>query len=101
MPADYKKAQSSMREELASQWGERGSLKGPVGLYLELYGEARGDIDNIVGFFLDSAGPTKRGADDGILWNDDRLAVIPLIAARWEKCSPADSRWVVHLVSLG
>lgn len=97
MAKPYRDAQTSMRSLVRQQW-DHPPLTGPIGLYLKLYGEGRGDSDNLAGFILDAAGPSK--GVPGILWEDDRVSVIPLLIVDWEKSTKADSRWLVHILRL-
>lgn len=99
MPEAYRLAQAEMQEQIRKQWGRKPALEGPVALYLKIYGEGRGDGDNIVGALLDAAGPSK--GVPGILWEDDRVSVIPLLIVDWEKAPKTDSRWLLHILQLG
>lgn len=98
MPQAYRDSQTEMRRQILEQW-PHGPLAGPIGLYVKLYGEGRGDADNLVGALLDAAGPSK--GQEGILWEDDRVSVIPCIVVEWQKASKVDSRWVVQIAKLG
>ena len=99
MAPSYKLARQQFREELRSQWSGP-MLQGPLGVYLKVRGGARGDSDNLAGFFLDAAGPLKTQKEAGILWEDDRLSIIPLLIVDWEPASVEDSRWDVHILLL-
>ena len=99
MPEAYRQAQAEMRRQVIEQWKPNTpALEGPIAIYLKIYGEARGDGDNIVGALLDAAGPSK--GVPGILWEDDRVSVIPMLIVDWEKASKANSRWLVHILRL-
>ena len=98
MAQSYRDAQAMMQELVRKQW-DRPPMPGPIGLYLKIYGEGRGDSDNLAGFILDAAGPSK--GVPGILWEDDRVSVIPLLIVDWEKASKVDSRWLIHILKLG
>lgn len=99
MPEAYRQAQAEMRRQVLEQWKSgTPALEGPIGIYLKICGEARGDADNIVGALLDAAGPSK--GIPGILWEDDRVSVIPLLIVDWEKSPKAESRWLVHILRL-
>ena len=97
MAPAYKAAQEEMRRLLREQWPHE-PLEGPLALELEVWGEGRGDADNIAGFLMDAAGP-HRGAP-GVLWNDDRVSVISALSIRWHKAPKKDSRWVVRITLL-
>lgn len=97
MAQPYRDAQAMMQELVRKQW-DQPPMPGPIGLYLKIYGEGRGDSDNLAGFILDAAGPSK--GVTGILWEDDRVSVIPLLIVDWEKAPKADSRWLVHILRL-
>jgi Holliday junction resolvase RusA-like endonuclease len=88
MPAPYKTAQEALRRQLRVQW-DREPLSGPVYLHLCVYGEGRGDTDNIAGALMDSA--------HGILWEDDRVTVIPTLSIEWQKTTKADSHWIIQI----
>ena len=98
MSATYRKSQAEMKRLFLEQWGERPALEGPIGIYLKLYGEGRGDGDNVVGALLDAVGPSK--GVPGVAWVDDRVSVIPLLIVDWQKASKTDSRWLVHILEL-
>lgn len=97
MAQSYRDAQAEMRKQLEAQWNTD-ALQGPIALYLDLYGEARQDLDNIIGFLLDAAGPSKN--QPGLLWEDDRVSVISTIAARWTKAKKTESKWIIHIAIL-
>lgn len=97
MPAAYREAQAEMRRQLAEQW-DGPPLAGPIALYLKVYGEGRGDADNIGGAILDAAGPSK--GQPGLLWEDDRVTVVPCLIVQWEKTPKAQSRWVLQIALL-
>ena len=91
MPAAYKEAQHAIREQLKQQW-QMPPLQGPVALHMEVWGEGRGDTDNIAGAFMDSA--------HKIVFEDDRVTVIRALSIRWHKARKADSRWLIYLTLL-
>ena len=97
MAQEYRIAQAKMRRELEQQWPHL-ALTGPIAIYVKLYGEARGDADNLVGFLLDAAGPS--GKRPGLLWQDDRVSIIPVLLVEWEKVTKAESKWVIHIALL-
>jgi hypothetical protein len=65
---------------------------------MKLYGEGRGDSDNIAGAALDAAGPSKQ--EPGILWEDDRVSVISTLIVEWEKVPKAESKWIIQIAKL-
>lgn len=91
MPADYKKKQKEMLRQINEQYGGT-PLEGPLHVVLELRGEGRADLDNIVGAFLDVA--------NKVLWVDDRVSIIPKISASWTKCKKADSLWSIKIYDI-
>lgn len=91
MPQAYRDSQAEMRRQLASQWTDE-PLTGPMALYLRVYGEGRGDTDNIAGAIMDAA--------NGILWTDDRVSIISTLVVEWVKASKADSRWIIQIAEL-
>ena len=97
MDQSYRIAQSEMRTQVEAQWAGE-PLVGPLCLYIKMYGEARVDGDNAIGFVLDAVGPSK--SRPGVVWVDDRVTVIPLLIADWERASEQDSRWVLHIKKL-
>ena len=88
MPAAYKEAQSLMRRKISSQWFY-GPLEGPISLSIDVYGEGRGDTDNIAGAFMDAA--------QGILFTDDRVSVIPSLTINWQKAARSESLWRIGI----
>jgi len=88
MPAAYKEAQHAVKKQLSQQW-TREPLVGPLHLHLIVFGEGRGDADNIAGALMDSA--------QGILWADDRVNVIPSLSIEWHRSKKTDSHWIVHI----
>ena len=97
MAQDYRDAQAEMRRQLELQWPNE-PLKGPIALYIRLYGEGRGDSDNLAGFLMDAAGPSKN--KPGLLWEDDRVSVISTLIVEWEKAKKADSKWIIQIAKL-
>jgi hypothetical protein len=97
MAESYRLAQAEMRRQLKRQWPDP-PLDGPIALYLDLCGEARGDLDNYAGFLMDAAGPSK--SQPGILWNDDRASVISSLLVEWRKVPKLDSTWRIHIALL-
>lgn len=88
MPAAYKEAQSMMRRKIKNQWFY-GPLEGPISLCIDVYGEGRGDTDNIAGAFMDAA--------QGILFTDDRVSVIPSLSINWQKAARSESLWRIGI----
>lgn len=88
MPAAYKEAQSIMRHKIKQQWFH-GPLEGPISLCIDVYGEGRGDADNIAGAFMDAA--------QGIVFVDDRVSVIPNLTINWQKASRNESIWYIGI----
>ncbi len=80
-----------MLRQINEQYGGP-ALEGPLRVDLELRGEGRADLDNIVGAFLDVA--------NKVLWVDDRVSIIPEISARWAKCKKADSVWIIKIYDI-
>lgn len=97
MAESYRRAQRQMREELQKQWN-RLPLDGPIALYLNIKGEARGDADNIAGFLMDAAGPSRHSP--GLLWTDDRVSVISTLIVEWERAKKSDSVWTIQIALL-
>ena len=91
MPADYKKKQKEMLRQINEQYGGT-PLEGPLRVDLELRGEGRADLDNVIAAFLDVA--------NKVLWVDDRISIIPEISARWTKCKKEDSIWIVKIYDI-
>lgn len=91
MPKSYKDNQKEMLRQIKEQYqGE--PTEGPVAVHLELRGEGRADIDNMVGAFFDVA--------NKVLWVDDRVSIIPQVSASWTKCKKIDSRWEITITPL-
>lgn len=88
MPKEYKNKQKEMLSQLRAQY-DGPPLEGPLRVVLELHGEGRGDIDNMVGAFFDTA--------NKVLWTDDRVSIIPQLEVSWQKAKKADSLWVIKI----
>jgi Holliday junction resolvase RusA-like endonuclease len=97
MAQSYRDAQDEMRRQIQQQWTGP-ALDGPLAVALALYGEGRGDSDNIAGAILDAAGPNKN--HPGVLWVDDRVTVIPCLVVQWYKTPKAESRWILQIAKL-
>jgi Holliday junction resolvase RusA-like endonuclease len=97
MAQSYRDAQAQMRKLLQEQWPYE-PLAGPIALYLKIRGEGRGDADNIAGFLMDAAGPSKN--QPGLLWEDDRVSVISTLIVEWEKVTKAESCWTIQIAVL-
>lgn len=97
MAQSYRDAQAEMRKQLQAQWHD-GPLQGPIALCLRIYGDGRGDSDNIAGFLMDAAGPSK--GQPGLLWEDDRVSVISTLIVEWEKAPKAESKWIIQIARL-
>jgi hypothetical protein len=82
---------SSDLDEIRKQW-QGGLIEGPFFLCIKVFGEGRGDLDNIAGSFMDAA--------QGIIFPDDRVSVISKLFIEWEKASKADSKWIIDVVHL-
>lgn len=98
MAESYRLAQAEMRRQVREQWQPREPLLGPIALYIQAHGEGRSDSDNLAGFLMDAAGPSKKEA--GVLWQDDRVSVIPVLIIDWHKAKKEDSRWLIHILEL-
>ncbi len=92
MPAAYKKNQKELLEKVKEQY-DGGPLEGPLRVEMELHGEGRADIDNVVGAFFDTV--------NKVLWEDDRISIIPELAVSWKKCKKEESYWVVRVIPIG
>ena len=91
MPKEYKAKQKEMLQQLKAQYdGE--PMTGPLRVELELRGEGRADIDNMVGAFFDVA--------NKVLWVDDRVSIIPELSVRWTKTKKEDSRWDIKIYDI-
>ena len=91
MPKDYRIKQQEMLKQIREQYGGT-PLEGPLRVDLELRGEGRADLDNVIAAFLDVA--------NKVLWVDDRISIIPEISARWTKCKKEDSVWIVKIYDI-
>ena len=92
MPVAYRKNQKELLAKIKEQY-DGPPLEGPLRIELELHGEGRADIDNVVGALFDTA--------NKVLWTDDRVNIIPELSVRWSKCKKEDSMWVVRIIPLG
>lgn len=91
MPVAYKKNQKEMLEKIKEQY-DGPPLEGPLRIEIELWGEGRADIDNIIGAFFDTA--------NKVLWTDDRVSVIPQVMVSWTKAPKIESRWLVKIYEI-
>lgn len=91
MPKQYMVNRRAMISQMKEQY-EGQPLEGPLRLELNLFGEGRGDADNILGSLLD--------AGNGILWVDDRVSIISEIEVTWEKAKKIDSKWMLKIISI-
>ena len=92
MPVAYKKNQKELLEKIKEQY-DGPALEGPLRVEMDLYGEGRADLDNVVGAFFDTA--------NKVLWTDDRISIIPELSVRWTKAKKEHSMWVVRIIPLG
>ena len=91
MPKDYKDKQKEMLSQLRAQY-DGPPLEGPLRVVLELRGEGRGDVDNMVGAFFDTA--------NKVLWTDDRVSIIPQLEVSWQKAKKIDSCWNIKIYTI-
>ena len=92
MPKTYKDNQTQLLAKVKEQY-DGPPLQGPLRVEMELYGEGRADIDNVVGAFFDTV--------NKVLWDDDRISIIPELSVRWSKCKKVDSVWYVRIYEIG
>lgn len=91
MPKAYKDNQREMLKQIKEQYSGE-PLTGPLKVVLELRGEGRADIDNMVGAFFDVA--------NKVLWVDDRVSIIPELSVSWVKTKKESSSWTVRIYDL-
>ena len=91
MPKEYKDKQKEMLRQIREQYSGD-PLMGPLRVVLELRGEGRADIDNMVGAFFDVA--------NKVLWVDDRVSIIPELSVKWKKCKKELSCWEVKIYDI-
>ena len=91
MPVAYRNNQKELLAKIKEQY-DGPPLKGPLRIELDLYGEGRADIDNIVGALFDTA--------NKVLWTDDRVSIIPELSVSWTKCKKEESMWVVRIIPI-
>ena len=92
MPAAYRNNQKQLLAKVKEQY-DGPPLKGPLRVEMELHGEGRADIDNVVGAFFDTV--------NKVLWEDDRVSIIPELSVRWTKCKKEKSCWYVRIIEIG
>ena len=92
MPAAYRKNQKELLEKVKEQY-DGPPLQGPLRVEMELHGEGRADIDNVVGAFFDTV--------NKVLWEDDRISIISELSVRWTKCKKEHSTWYVRVIEIG
>ena len=92
MPVAYRNNQKELLAKIKEQY-DGPPLKGPLRVEMELHGEGRADIDNIVGAFFDTA--------NKVLWEDDRISIIPELSVCWVKAKKEQSAWYVRIIEIG
>ena len=92
MPAAYRENQKELLAKIKEQY-DGPPLQGPLRVEMVLHGEGRADIDNVVGAFFDTA--------NKVLWEDDRISIIPELSVRWVKSKKDQSCWYVRVIPLG
>ena len=91
MPAAYKKNQKELLAKIREQY-DGPPLEGPLRVEIELRGEGRGDIDNIVGALFDTV--------NKVLWIDDRVSIISELDVKWIKAKKESSSWTIRIYDL-
>ena len=91
MPKEYKAKQKEMLSQIVAQY-DGPPMEGPLLVDLELHGEGRGDIDNMVGAFFDTA--------NKVLWVDDRVSIIPKLSVSWTKGKKENSYWKIKIYDI-
>ena len=89
MPPAYKNHQRNLRAAIRCQWGDNPILEEPIMLQLMVYGESRGDVDNIAGAFMDAA--------QGIVYIDDNCRIVTRLDVQWHLSKKSESRWLVRV----
>lgn len=92
MPAAYRNNQKELLAKVKEQY-DGPPLQGPLRVEMELHGEGRADIDNVVGAFFDTV--------NKVLWVDDRISIISELSVTWSKCKKVDSMWYVRVYEIG
>ena len=92
MPVSYKNNQKELLAKIKEQY-DGPPLQGPLRVEMVLHGEGRADIDNVVGAFFDTA--------NKVLWEDDRISIIPELSVRWVKSKKDQSCWYVKVIPIG
>ena len=92
MPKAYKDNQRELLAKVKEQY-DGPPLKGPLRVEMELHGEGRADIDNVVGAFFDTV--------NKVLWEDDRISIIPELSVKWIKTKKDQSAWYVRIIEIG
>ena len=91
MPVAYKNNQKELLAKIKEQY-DGPPLQGPLRVEMVLHGEGRADIDNVVGAFFDTA--------NKVLWEDDRISIIPELSVRWVKAKKDQSVWYVNIIKI-
>ena len=92
MPKAYKDNQRELLAKVKEQY-DGPPLQGPLRVEMELHGEGRADIDNVVGAFFDTV--------NKVLWEDDRISIIPELSVKWMKTKKDQSAWYVRIIEIG
>ena len=91
MPKAYKDNQKGLLAAIKDQYSGP-PLEGPLRVEMELRGEGRADIDNVVGAFFDTA--------NKVLWTDDRISIITELEVKWTKAAKINSLWVIRIYDI-
>lgn len=89
MPASYMAWKKTVRA-LLSEWWTVPPLTDVRCLVLSFRGPARGDLDNMAGAVLD--------AGNGLVWQDDRVGVMPTLALRFVRAPLKDSSIYIKVI---
>lgn len=92
MPKAYKDNQKQLLAKVKEQY-DGPPLEGPLRVEMELFGEGRADIDNIVGAFFDTV--------NKVLWVDDRVSIISELSVSWAKAKKEQSCWYIRIIPIG
>ncbi len=92
MPVAYRNNQRELLAKIKEQYNGP-PLQGPLRVEMVLHGEGRADIDNVVGAFFDTA--------NKVLWEDDRISIVPELSVRWVKAKKDQSVWYVNIIEIG
>ena len=92
MPKAYQDWRKECTKLLKESWSLP-PIETPISVSIQVYGTARGDLDNYMGALFDTA--------NKIVWIDDRANIIQKASIEFFKRSQKDSKWIIEIEDIG